>query len=134
MKIWNSYGSEHSANLVMIGTFKDAESAEKAKHIIGKISEFVLGTDEEFEGATRYSEGALDLLRNVNFYSVSPSELAQFRYEVIPDLEDNRLLLKTDDIEISAVLKIMVENGGRVEVYSAHAFPASGNEKPDHRI
>jgi Family of unknown function (DUF6375) len=31
MKIWNSYGSEHSARIVMIGRFKDVASAKKAK-------------------------------------------------------------------------------------------------------
>jgi hypothetical protein len=123
MKIWNSYGSEHSANLVMIGTFKDVPSAEKAKEIIDKISEFVQKSDEVFDGAQHYSSHALELLRTVNFYSVSPSELGQFRYEIIPNLEGDKLVLRTDDIEISAVLKIMVENGARVEVYSAHDFP-----------
>src|SRR6266542_3911953 len=98
MKIWNSFGSEHSANLVMI---------------------------EKFEGANRYSEQALELLKTVNFYSVSPVEFEQFRYEVMPTLEGDKLMLRTDDVEISAVLKIMVENGARVEVYSAHTYPDS---------
>ena len=31
MKIWYQHGSEHSANLVMIGHFKDASDATKAK-------------------------------------------------------------------------------------------------------
>ncbi len=123
MKIWNSFGSEHSANLVMIGRFKDVASAEKAKEVIDKISDFVLNSDEKFEGANRYSEQALELLKTVNFYSVSPAEFEQFRYEVMPTLKGDTLVLRTDDIEISAVLKIMVENGARVEVYSAHTYP-----------
>jgi Family of unknown function (DUF6375) len=125
MKIWNSFGSEHSANLVMVGRFKDAASAEKAKEVIDKISDFVLNSEEKFEGANRYSDQALELLKTVNFYSVSPAEFEQFRYEVMPTLEGNKLFLRTDDIEISAVLKIMVENGARVEVYSAHTYPDS---------
>ena len=40
----------------------------------------------------------------------------------MPTLEEDTLVLRTDDIEISAVLKIMVENGARVEVYSAHTY------------
>jgi Family of unknown function (DUF6375) len=123
MKIWNSFGSEHSANLVMIGKFKDAASAEKAKEVIDKISDFVLNSDEQFTGAERFSKQALELLRTVNFYSVSPAEFEQFRYEVMPTLEGDKLILRTDDVEISAVLKIMIENGARVEVYSAHTYP-----------
>jgi hypothetical protein len=30
MKIWNGYGSEHSANLIMIGTFKEIKDAKEA--------------------------------------------------------------------------------------------------------
>jgi len=125
MKIWNSFGSEHSANLVMVGRFKDAASAEKAKEVIDKISDFVLNSEEKFEGVNHYSDQALELLKTVNFYSVSPAEFEQFRYEVMPTLEGDKLVLRTDDVEISAVLKIMVENGARVEVYSAHTYPDS---------
>lgn len=107
----------------MIGKFKDAASAEKAKEVIDKINDFVQSSDERFEGADRYSDQALELLKTVNFYSVSPAEFEQFRYEVMPTLDGDKLILRTDDIEISAVLKIMVENGARVEVYSAHTYP-----------
>ena len=130
MKIWNSYGSEHSANLEMIGTFKDIASAEKAKQIIDKISDYVSNSKEEFEGAQRFPDDAMELLRSIDFFSVAPSELGQFRYEVIPKLKGNKLVLRTDDIEISAVLKIMVQNGARVEVYSAHTFPDEGKTQP----
>jgi hypothetical protein len=41
MKTWNSYGSEHSANLVMIGKFKNAASAEKAKEAIDLITDYM---------------------------------------------------------------------------------------------
>ena len=64
MKIWNSYGSEHSANLVMIGTFKDATSAEKAKEIIDEITKFMINTgdDDDYRGADHYSDPVLELL------------------------------------------------------------------------
>lgn len=43
MKIWNSYGSEHSMNLVLIGSFvqaKDAENIEKFVTKLKKASEY----------------------------------------------------------------------------------------------
>jgi len=45
MKIWNSYGSEHSAKLVMIGHFKDVASAESAKKLIDEIATFISDRD-----------------------------------------------------------------------------------------
>ena len=38
MKIWFGYGSEHSANLVMVGEFIDAGGAEKAKQVINDLT------------------------------------------------------------------------------------------------
>jgi len=114
----------------MIGRFKDVASAEKAKAILDQIGDFVTSSDEDFENADRYSDRALELLKKVGFYSVSPSELGQFRYDVRPELKGDKIVLNTDEIEISAVLKIMVENGARVEVYSAHTFPDSDETAP----
>jgi hypothetical protein len=126
MKIWNSYGSEHSANLVMIGTFKDVASAEDARDIINEISNFVLDTNENHEGAERYSQAELDLLKRVNVFYVRPEEFGQFRYDIHWRVEGNSVIIKTDETEISAFLKILVEKGARVEVYSAHDYPSSG--------
>ena len=34
MKIWQSFGSEHSSNLVMIGHFKNVADAQEAQKLI----------------------------------------------------------------------------------------------------
>jgi len=34
MKLWLGYGSEHSANLIMIGKFEDRETATKTRELI----------------------------------------------------------------------------------------------------
>ena len=126
MKIWNSYGSEHSANLVMIGSFKEAGQAEKAIEAIDKISAFVCGSDNEFENSDRYPEGMIKLLDEVGFRNVSPAELDQFRYGVNPKLEGQKIVIETDEGELSAFLKLLVDKGARVEVYCAHDYPDTG--------
>ena len=123
MKIWNSYGSEHSANLVMIGSFKDAVSAEKAKEIIDEITKFVMNTDADYRGAEHYSDEVMDLLKRVKFWDVAPFELDQFRYDISSELKGNQIVVKTDEPDVSAFLKLMIDKGARVEVYSAHAYP-----------
>jgi hypothetical protein len=49
MKIWYQYGSEHSANLVMIGHFKSADNVTKAKEIIDALAKQV--REEESNGS-----------------------------------------------------------------------------------
>jgi hypothetical protein len=126
MKIWNSYGSEHSANLVMIGSFKDVASAKRAKEIIDRIVEFMTDSEDDHEDADRYSDAALALLSSLNTASLRPAELAQFRYDVSSKREKDRIVITTDEYDVSGFLKILIDAGARVEVYSAHIYPDTG--------
>ena len=126
MKIWNSYGSEHSANLVMIGTFKDVPSAKRAKEIIDKITEFMMDSDDDHEDTDRYSDAALALLSSLNTASLRPAELAQFRYDISSEQKGDKVVITTDEYDVSGFLKILIDEGARVEVYSAHLHPDTG--------
>lgn len=126
MKIWNNYGSEHSANLVMIGSFKDAASAEKAKEIIDEITDVICASGENYENADHYTDGMMKLLEKVRFHSVAPGELDQFRYDIRSEVKGDKVVITTDEVEISAFLKLLIDKGARVEVYSAHDYPDTG--------
>lgn len=126
MKIWNSYGSEHSANLVMIGKFKDAASAESAQAIIDELTAFISDREDEDLGVDRYPDGVLDLLGRMKFHSVAPEEIKQFRYDVHSEVKEDKIVITTDEVDISAFLKLLIEKGARVEVYSAHEYPDTG--------
>jgi len=126
MKIWNSYGSEHSHNLVMIGHFKEVADAKEAIRIIDEIEGYIRESGDDHRDETRYSDKMLDLLTKVNFHSVQPFELQQFSYEYSKKIEEKKIILTTDEIDISAYLKVMVDCGARVEVYSAHNYKDTG--------
>jgi hypothetical protein len=128
LKIWNQHGSEHSANLVMIGHFEDATEATKAKEIIEELTEqvrhdetkgtLVVGSPRE-----RYGAEMLDLLSRLNVTMVGPAELEQFAYEVNVKAEGKKVIVTTDEIDIAAFLKVMFQRGARIEIYSAHDYP-----------
>lgn len=127
MKIWYQHGSEHSANLVMIGHFENAADAMKAKEIIEALTEQV--SEDQSKGTLtlgsptdRYGDEMLDLLVRLNI-SIGPQEVEQFAYEFSVKVDGNDLVLKTEELDISAFLKVMYLNGARVEVYSAHDYP-----------
>lgn len=125
MKTWNNFGSEHSANLVMIGKFEDASAAEKAKEAIDEIERFVVDHDSQ-EHVNQYSKSEMDLLEKLKFYWAAPGELAQFRYDIRSELHEDEIIVTTDETEISALLKLLISKGARVEVYSAHNHPNTG--------
>jgi hypothetical protein len=128
MKIWSQHGSEHSANLVMIGHFADVTEATKAKEIIDELMRqveadqdagaIVLGSPSD-----RYGEEMLNLLGRLNIMSIGPWEFEQFLYSVRVEVEGSNLILTTDEIDISAFLKVMLDEGARSEGYSAHNHP-----------
>jgi hypothetical protein len=130
MKIWYQHGSEHSANLVMIGRFKDATDAMKAKEIIEALTSQVAedqsnGTLIVGSPSDRYSDEMLHLLGSMNIHSIGPRELEQFAYEFSVEANGTDLVLTTEELDISAFLKVMFDKGARIEVYSAHDYPDS---------
>ncbi len=136
MKIWYQHGSEHSANLVMIGRFKDETKATRAKEVIDALTKHV--RKEEESGARvvgspseRYGKEMLDLMARLDFVAVAPRELDQFAYEVSVEVEGDKIILTTEEDDVSAFLKVMIHHGARIEVYSAHDYPdtAHGRER-----
>ena len=128
MKIWNAFGSEHSMNLVMIGRFKEVRNAQEAKRSIDRLTEFLstekgtspYGTDDARRG---FSQALRELLRDERLYSIAPAELDQFRYDVSVEQTETEVSVRTDEADISVFLKVMIEQGARVEIYSAHDYP-----------
>lgn len=128
MKFWNGYGSEHSMNLVMIGQFQTSSEAATAKQVIGSLTDQVTadekaGLIEVGSQTTRFTDGMVELMSKLKVYSIGSAELEQFAYDVSVQVENDRVILTTDEIDVSAFLKVMLDQGARVEVFSAHNFP-----------
>lgn len=131
MKLWYGYGSEHSMNLVMIGHFKDTGDAAKAKEVIDRLTEQVnsdtqSGLLEIGRLTDHFTEGMLGLLQQVNFHNLGSAEVEQFCYDVHVKLDNDMVVITTNESDVSAFLKLLVDKGARVEVYSAHQYPDTG--------
>src|SRR5579885_1194788 len=124
MKLWAGFGSEHSMNLVMIGRFVDARDAADAKRLIDQLTALVM--EEEAAGKLlvgepqeRFSEKAMDLLRENSLWLIGPAELEQFTYDVRVEHSGNTVEVSTDESDVSAFLKVLLNHKARVEVFSA---------------
>jgi hypothetical protein len=131
MKIWYGFGSEHSSNLVMIGCFDDAGDAAKAMNVIERITDQVkvevdTGLITVGGKTERFSSDMLNILSELNMPVIGTVELEQFAYEATIRVKGNQIVLKTEEIDVSAFMKILVMMGARVEVYSAHDHPDTG--------
>lgn len=123
MKIWNGYGSEHSMNLVMIGHFKSEEDAKETQRLIDDLSAELSGKIDVGSCDGHFSEEVSNILSKLNCYCLSPNDLEHFLYDIRTRVEGDRIVLTTDETEVAAFFKLMIQNGARVEVYSAHDYP-----------
>lgn len=129
MKIWNGYGSEHSMNLVLIGRFKRTQDAEQVEKDIDKLRtqaskddshSIPFGEPED----QRFSDDMLSLLRSLKLNTLSPADLGQLVSEHHLSREGDRITVTTDEAEVSAFVKLFIEAGAKVEVFSAHDYPS----------
>lgn len=128
MKIWNSYGSEHSMDLVLIGKFKHARDAENVKKLVEDITKQAV-EDEVYDNSQlamrnqRFSDAMLKLLSKHNVHSLGSADLEQFIYDAHLELEGDEITVRTEEVEVSAYMKLFIDAGARVEVFSRHDYP-----------
>ncbi len=132
MKIWNGYGSEHSMNLVLIGRFKRAQDAEKVENDIKKLSDQASKDDSyslAFAGPEdqKFSEDMLLLMRSLKLNTLGPTDLSQLLSDHQLEREGDQITVTTDEAEVSAFLKLFIEAGAKVEVFSAHDYPSDSD-------
>jgi len=123
MKIWHGYGSEHSMNLVMIGQFKSMEDAKKVQKAMDLLAKELTDKVEVGRPMNRYGNDVLELLGKINCHILAPSELEQFLYEFTSKVEGEKVILTTEESDISAFIKLMINEGAKIEVFSAHDYP-----------
>jgi len=133
MKIWDGYGSEHSMNLVLIGKFKRAQDAEKVEIDIENLSAQALKDDSHtiaFDGPAdqRFSDEMLSLLGKLNLNTLGPADLGQLLSDHHLERKEDRITVTTDEAEVSAFVKLFIEAGAKVEVFSAHDYPSDSTD------
>ena len=124
MKVWFGYGSEHSAKLVIIGTFKTREDANEAVRLIEGASEIALR--EHNAGTLRkdaFPPEMLEFFLNNNFANFNYTDVEQLIYEFKVQKEGSKVIITTDELDIQALIKILIHYGAKLEMFSKHDYP-----------
>lgn len=128
MKIWYGFGSEHSANLVIIGHFKSAAEANDAINLInGAISAAAEDRDSgelepEFKGGkfTKRLRAFLNEATQGSYANFQYGDQGELLYDIDVEQDGDKVVITTDDLPIAPITKLLMNNGAKVEVYSAH--------------
>jgi hypothetical protein len=130
VKVWIGHGSEHSANIVMIGTFRREADALKAKMIFEKVQALASSISEQERidrGEAGFSEAMLNLLIELGVHSLGPADPDTFATDHSLDLNGSTLTVRTDEPNVGAFLSVLMDGGAKVEVFSAHDYPTEAD-------
>ena len=123
MKFWTGYGSEHSANLVMLGKFKTAEDATGFLSELEKLERLIQEDDSGDDVYREFPRKILDEMFNgrIRFCNdFAPKDLEDFRNDLrrYQRADDQSVVeFKSDVTGWAGLIKMMVNAGASVEVF-----------------
>lgn len=123
MRIWHSYGSEHSMDLVLIGTFETVSSAEAAVERMEALKALAEaeGTDDDWRRQDELMPDTLrEGLRELNLYEMGRYDVDIYAYEHSVERKGTTVRVWTEESEVQGFLKVLLHLGARVEVFSRH--------------
>jgi hypothetical protein len=117
-------------NLVMIGRFREARDAEEARKLMEAIirqatEEFVSPLYDAKPKDHRFSNEMRNILDGAKIYDLSPQEVQQFAFDVRVKDVGSEVTVTTDESDVSGFLKVLLDRGARIEVYSKHDYTDS---------
>jgi hypothetical protein len=134
MRIWHSSGSEHSMDLVMIGTFETVSAAEAAverMEALKVLAEAEWSDDDWRRLDERMPNTVVERLRELNLYEMGRSDVDIYVYEHTVKRTGSTVRVWTEESEVQGFLKVFIHLGARVEVFSRHDWNEDGTPRAD---
>lgn len=134
MRIWRSYGSEHSMDLVLIGTFEtvsDAEAAIERMEALKALAEAEWSDDDWRRPDERMPQTVTDELIKLNLYEMGRSDVDIYALDHSIERKGSTVRIWTEESEIQGFLKVLIHLGARVEVFSRHQWNEDGTPRTD---
>lgn len=134
MRIWHSYGSEHSMNLIVIGTFQSvpaAKAAAKRMAALKALAEQEWSDDDWRRTDVWMSDATMATLRELELYDMGRVDVEMFAFEHTVKQRETSVRITTDESEVQGFLKVLLSLGGRVEVFSGDEWNDDGSSRID---
>jgi hypothetical protein len=132
MRIWHSYGSEHSMDLVLVGTFETVSGAEAAIERMEALKALanVEWSDDDWR---RPDERMPDTLTNelikLKLYEMGRPDVDIYAYDHSIERNGSTVRIRTEESEVQGFLKVLLHLGARVEVFSRHNWNEDGTPR-----
>ena len=135
MKVWTGFGSEHSYSLVLIGHFADERDARAVEEAFPQLQQLASQQADSLswdEDAGRFPKELYNALEELKIWNLNRSDIDGFNYLEHLKREGATVVVHTDDAEIQGVLKLLLDHGARIEIYSLQRWTEEGEpRKPE---
>lgn len=134
MRIWHSYGSEHSMDLVLVGTFETVSGAAAAierMEALKTLAEADWEEDDWRHPDERMPAPLADELRKLKLYEMGRPDVDIYAYEHTVERKGTTVRIWTEESEVQGFLKVLIHLGARVEVFSRHHWNEDGTVRSD---
>ncbi|SNT62827.1 hypothetical protein SAMN05216276_10945 [Streptosporangium subroseum] len=132
MKIWHSYGSEHSMDLVLIGKFETVSGAEAAierMEALKALAEAEWSDDDWRLPEKRMPDALVDELMKLKLYELGRSDVDIYAFDHSVERDGSTIHIWTEESEVQGFLKVLLHLGARVEVFSRHDWNDDGTPR-----
>lgn len=134
MRIWHSYGSEHSMDLVLVGTFEtmtDAEAAVERMERLKALAEAEWTDDDWRRPEERMPNSLAEELLKLNLYEMGRTDVDIYAYDHSLERKGATVRVWTEESEVQGFLKVLIHLGARVEVFSRHHWNEDGTPRAE---
>jgi hypothetical protein len=134
VRIWHSFGSEHSMDLVLIGKFETVSSAEAAierMEALKALAEAEWSDDSWQRQDERMPVTLTDELIKLKLYEMGRADVDIYAYEHSIERKGSTVRIWTEESEVQGFLKVLINLGARVEVFSRHHWNEDGTARTD---
>lgn len=134
MRIWHSYGSEHSMDLVLVGTFETvsgAEAAAEAMKTLKDTAEAEWSDDNWSRRDERMPSELVAELAKLSLYDMGRTDVDIYAFDHSVEQAKSVVRVRTEESDVQGFLKVLIGFGARVEVFSRHNWNDDGTPRSE---
>lgn len=134
MRIWHSYGSEHSMDLVLVGKFETVSGAEAAieqMEALKALAQAEWSDDDWRRQDERMPESLAAELMKLKLYDMGRPDVDIYYFEHSVERNGATVRIWTEESEVQGFLKVLIHLGARVEVFSRHSWNEDGTPRTE---
>jgi hypothetical protein len=134
MRIWHSYGSEHSMDLVLVGKFETVSGAEAAieqMEALKALAQAEWSDDDWRRQDERMPDSLAAELRKLKLYEMGRSDVDIYYFDHSVERSGSIVRVWTEESEVQGFLKVLIRLGARVEVFSRHHWNEDGTPRTE---